>query len=60
MAECVALIHLCRVRVTRIDSLGNPAAGPNNVYVTGDPIQLLVKTAIEAGEDKTLKNGCDK
>lgn len=58
-AICDAAIHLCRVRVTRLDSTGSPVAGPNNVYVTDASIQLSVKPQIQAGEDKVLVGGCD-
>ncbi len=56
---CDAAIHLCRIRATRLDTLGNPAAGPNNVYVSDKPIMLGVKPEVEAGQDKTLVGGCD-
>lgn len=56
---CDAAIHLCRIRVTRLDALGNPVAGPNNVYVTDTPLTLAVKPQIVAGEDKDLVGGCD-
>lgn len=59
MDECLAAIHLCRVRVTRLDASGNPVAGPNNVYVSDKPIQVGVTPVIEAGQDKTLVGGCD-
>lgn len=58
-AECLAAIHLCRVRATRLNANGTPAAGPNNVYVSDKPIQLGVTPVIEAGQDKTLIGGCD-
>ncbi len=58
-AICDAAIHLCRVRATRLDAFGNPAAGPNNVYVTDKAMMLSVKPEIEAGVDKTLVGGCD-
>lgn len=58
-ASCDAAIHLCRVRVTRLDSLGHAVAGPNNVYVTDKPMVLSVKPEVEAGQDKTLVGGCD-
>lgn len=56
---CDAAIHLCAVRVTRLDSIGNPVAGPNNVYVTENSIQVTVKPEVEAGVSKTLVGGCD-
>lgn len=58
-AICDAAIHLCAVRVTRLDALGNATAGPNNVYITDKPMMLTAKPEIEAGQDKTLVGGCD-
>lgn len=57
--ECLAAIHLCRVRVTRLHDDGTPAPGPNNVYVSDKPIQLTVTPTYEAGKDTTLVGGCD-
>lgn len=57
--ECLAAIHLCRVRATRLNADGSPMAGPNNVYVSDKPIQLGVTPVIEAGADRTLVGGCD-
>jgi len=59
MTECLAAIHLCRVRITRLNDNGTPMAGPNNVYVTDKPIQLNVTPVYEAGKDSTLVGGCD-
>ncbi len=58
-AQCLAAIHLCRIRVTRLDSVGNPEPGPDNSYVSDSPIQLAVTPQIQAGEDRTLVGGCD-
>jgi hypothetical protein len=58
LAQCLIPIHLCRMRITRLDSLGNVFNGPNNSYVTDKPIDLKFKPVIEAGEEKTLKGGC--
>jgi hypothetical protein len=57
--SCFAVLHLCRIRVTRLDSVGNPTPGPNNVYVSDAPIQLTVTPQIQAGTDSTLVGGCD-
>lgn len=59
-AVCDSAIHLCFVRVTRLDSVGNPTAGPNNVYITDKPMLLTVTPDILAGEVKDLKGGCDQ
>lgn len=58
-AICESAIHLCRIRVTRLDQVGNPLAGPNNVIVSDTPLMLTVKPQIVAGEDKDLIGGCD-
>src|SRR3954469_18573682 len=57
--ECLAAIHLCRVRATRLNADGTPMSGPNNVYVTEKPMVVTVTPVIEAGQDKTLVGGCD-
>jgi len=57
--QCLAAIHICRLRVTRLDASGNPAPGPNNIYVTDKSMQLAVTPVIEAGADRTLTGGCD-
>jgi hypothetical protein len=57
--KCLAAIHLCRVRVTRLNDDGTPAAGPNNVYVSDKPLTLGITPTYEAGKDSTLVGGCD-
>lgn len=59
-AVCPSAIHLCFVRVTRLDSLGEPTAGPNNFYVSDKPMILTITPDILAGEVKDLKGGCDQ
>lgn len=58
-AKCLTLIHLCRLRVTRLDAVGNPVAGPNNVYVTDQAMRLNVTPEINEGEKRSRRNGCD-
>lgn len=57
--ECLAAIHLCRVRATRLNADGTPMGGVNNSYVTDKPMMLSVTPVIEAGLDRTLVGGCD-
>lgn len=59
-AVCPSAIHLCFVRFTRLDTVGNPVAGPNNFYVDDKPMVLTVTPDILAGEVKDLKGGCDQ
>lgn len=56
---CLAAIHLCLARITRLDATGEPTAGPNNSYVTDNPITLGVSPQIVAGEEQDLVGGCD-
>jgi len=57
-AICGTPLGLCAVRVTRLDSLGNVAAGPNNSYVTSSPISIVATPVLSAGDDRELKSGC--
>jgi hypothetical protein len=57
--DCPSLIHLCRVRVTRLNADGTPTPGPNNVYISAKPIQLVVTPVYSAGKDLELDGGCD-
>jgi hypothetical protein len=58
-AECLLAIKICRLRVTRLDALGNPDPDPNNSFITDKPMQLGVTPVILAGEEKDLVGGCD-
>ena len=56
---CASAIHLCRIRVTRLNSDGSAHNGPNNTYVSDKPLTLTVTPQIEAGVDRTMVGGCD-
>lgn len=56
---CDNPIHLCRIRITRLDSLGAPLPGPDNVYVSATEAQLVVTPNIEAGKTIVQVGGCD-
>lgn len=58
-AKCLAAIKFCRMRVTRLNSDGTPNAGPNNSYVTAQPVSLQISPVKEEGEDRTRVGGCD-
>jgi hypothetical protein len=60
LAVCPSAIHLCFVRVTRLNSLGEPTPGPNNYLVSDKPMMLTITPDILAGEVKDLKGGCDQ
>ena len=59
LASCGSLIHVCALRVTRLDSQGNVVATDNNSYVTNNVTSVEVDPDIEAGLDSTLVGGCD-
>jgi hypothetical protein len=56
---CGTSLHVCRIRATRLDDVGNVAEPPNNVAVSDSPISVTVTPRVEAGADLTLKGGCD-
>lgn len=56
--ECATTVEICAVRATRLDSVGNPAQPPNNVYIVQDVIQLQMTPNIIEGEDRTMPGGC--
>lgn len=58
-AICATSIRFCRLRVTRLDALGNVADPPNNVYVTSKGISLQFTPVVTEGEDRELRSGCD-
>ncbi len=59
VAVCGSLIHICALRVTRLDSQGNVLDESNNSYVTNNVVSVQVNPVIEAGLDSTLVGGCD-
>jgi hypothetical protein len=54
---CGPTFGLCRIRVTRVDSLGNVIAG-DNAYVTDAAISLAVAVNKETGNTFSQRNGC--
>lgn len=57
-AVCPTILHFCVVRATRLDSVGAVAAGPDNSYVSDNPVSLQMTPNVSAGEDRELKGGC--
>jgi len=57
-AVCPSILHFCRVRVTRLDNVGNVAPSPNNSYVSDGAISLQYSAEVSTGEDRELKTGC--
>lgn len=60
MSVCLGSIKFCALRATRLDNLGNVAAGPNNYWVTEDLIQMTVAGDTDAGKDIFVRGGCDQ
>jgi hypothetical protein len=56
---CPTPIHICRIRVTRLNTDGTLAAGPKNSYVSAKPSHLNWTTEVEAGVDQVVVGGCD-
>lgn len=58
-APCGVSLHVCTVRGTILDDVGNVEDPPDNFYVTDKPISVQVTPTVEAGADITLTGGCD-
>lgn len=59
VAKCGSLIHICALRVTRLDSQGNVVDEENNSYVTNNVVSVQESPVVEEGLDSTLVGGCD-
>lgn len=55
---CATPLHVCRFRVTRLNTDGSPAAGPNNVYVSDNLVSVGISPNIEVGQESSLIGGC--
>lgn len=58
-AACGASLHICALRVTKLDAVGNVASESNNSYVTNQVMQVQLNPNILAGIDSDLVGGCD-
>ncbi len=56
---CASPVELCAVRITRLNSDGTAADGPDNSYVVTDPIQLQYTPNVREGDEHELLGGCD-
>lgn len=57
--QCPTSLHLCRLRVTRLNPDGTLATGPKNSYVTASLSHLNWTSVVDEGEDTTVIGGCD-
>lgn len=58
-APCGVSLHVCNIRITVLDEVGNVADLDDNFYVTGKATSVQVTPTIETGADITLTGGCD-
>src|SRR5690242_1237923 len=56
---CAAPLHICRMRVTRLNSDGTVIPGPKNSIVSDTIIDLTWNPVIIAGDERDLMGGCD-
>lgn len=57
MATCPSIVDFCRMRVTRLDDVGNVQGTTDNSWVTDKTIQMQISPEIEQGQERILK-GC--
>lgn len=57
---CPTNIHLCRMRITRLNADLTVASAPNNAYVTDSPITLGYAIDSTDGNTQALITGCNK
>lgn len=58
-AVCGNSLHLCFLRITRLNTDGTVAAAPNNHVVSDAPVMITNAPEILAGDQKNLIGGCD-
>jgi hypothetical protein len=58
MSVCPVELGICAARLTRLDSLGNVAAGPNNSWVTDKIQSIQITPEVLTGADRDMVNGC--
>lgn len=56
---CATMLHICRMRITRLNSDGTLITGPNNSVVSDTIIDLAWNPTILAGDERDLMGGCD-
>ncbi len=58
-AKCLAIIKLCRTRVTLLDADGAPDTGAGNSFVSDQAVSLAINADVEAATRRTVRSGCD-
>lgn len=56
--KCLSPVQICRLRITKLDSLGQVVAGPNNAYVTDKVTEIQPNPTIRTGDEINLPDGC--
>lgn len=59
VAICPGSIHVCKTRITRLNSDGTLKVGSNNHLVTDSIVSVDFTPNIKAGESKEVLSGCD-
>lgn len=55
--DCAGSLHVCRLRVARLDTDGVPLPGANNLYTTKALIRLAYEPGVVEGEKFQQRNG---
>lgn len=58
MIACATVVEICAIRATRLDTTGDVAAGPDNVYIVNDLVQLQITSNIREGDEREMQGGC--
>ena len=56
--KCLTPVKACALRVTRLESDGTAAPGPNNSYVSNKFTEIGVTTELREGAEQELLDGC--
>lgn len=55
---CFASLHVCRTRITRLDSTGAPVIGSTTTYVSDTQVTVGITPENVAGQDLEVISGC--
>lgn len=54
----ITSVDICALRIAKLTTAGAPNPGASNAYKACSVMSLGVKTEVEGGDDKSVKNGC--
>lgn len=58
LIDCAGSVQMCRTRVARLDTDGQPLAGDGNLYVSDAVVRFAMTPEVTAGTDFESLNGC--